>query len=339
MTGKLPENPFTYMEDITHKSKGSSVKIANQGKWNESKYTVDGIFGTPVMSSPFLSSVIRFNQYNLAVADLRNKVKDSDFDAAVFAGEGRETFRMFEQFARSFNKAANAANAGDLNGVLNALGLRRSRKVLELWAANVWLVFNYGIYPLISDIQSALKEIDKNITDDRYYLAKTRKNYLDHKTIPVAMTGGVHEQDWDYKLETSARVKYRISDPSFATASRLGLTNPFPVIWELTKLSFVVDWGLKVGNWLSQFDALIGKEWETGSLTQFERIRCRGEWVRTSQAGYDFVRENVTYGWEFVSCERRTLTATSVPFLPGWKYNADSSNHLLTAAALFRQRL
>jgi hypothetical protein len=55
------------------------------------------------------------------------------------------------------------------------------------------------------------------------------------------------------------------------TASELGLTNPVEVLWELVPFSFVIDWALPIGSFISQFDASLGWTFVDGSITRAYR--------------------------------------------------------------------
>jgi hypothetical protein len=51
-----------------------------------------------------------------------------------------------------------------------------------------------------------------------------------------------------------------IRDASLKQLSQLGITNPALLVWELIPYSFVIDWLIPVGDFLSSLDALVGVE-------------------------------------------------------------------------------
>jgi hypothetical protein len=56
-------------------------------------------------------------------------------------------------------------------------------------------------------------------------------------------------------VEESLRVKWRFRPNAADLPARLGLLNPAEVIWELVPFSFVADWFLPIGDYLSALDA------------------------------------------------------------------------------------
>lgn len=337
LTGHLPENTFRFTDTHTRVARG--IHRSSYVSLGKTYYTKAwGIFGTPgAMSDPFSSSGILSNQLALAIGTLAGKVKDVDFDAAVFIGEGKETYQMFHSFAIALRSAAAAAKRGDSAGVMRALGIRGGTPDdLSKSAANAWLLLQYGVRPLINDITGALKALEKSLDSSRYMKAGTRNTYEDTIVKDFSSDGVYHKQFWTLKADTAARVKYRISNTQLASLSSYGLTNPLTVAWELTKLSFVVDWALRVGAWLSAFDAYLGKSFESGSTTQFLRTRCDGVYIRTKAPGYNYYFERRDYGWSSVSCKREQLTGFPYPTLPGYRFDPGLF-HITTSLALLRQ--
>jgi hypothetical protein len=74
---------------------------------------------------------------------------------------------------------------------------------------------------------------------------------------------------WTVGCEISAR--YRVSNPELLLASSLGLANPFALAWELTPLSFVLDWFVSVGDFLNGLGATLGCDFVGGYETHFVR--------------------------------------------------------------------
>lgn len=62
------------------------------------------------------------------------------------------------------------------------------------------------------------------------------------------------------KCEKRIKFHYRVDNEILRTLSQLSLTNPLEVAWELVPFSFVVDWMLPIGDYLSNMSALHGIE-------------------------------------------------------------------------------
>lgn len=61
-----------------------------------------------------------------------------------------------------------------------------------------------------------------------------------------------------HKMSAKAKAYVEWDKEGLATASSLGLTNPAFVIWDMIPYSHVIDWGIGVGNYLNNLDALAG---------------------------------------------------------------------------------
>lgn len=332
MTGKLPENDFNFTEETTTACVG---QLYNKRRVYANVYEVraNGIFGGVSWGTiPWNLPLLKANFANLVDAKLAAKVKDSDVDVAVFLGEIRETKAMFAGSLQNILRAARAAASGaSLATIGGLLGVRWSPKT----PANGWLLVQYGILPLIRDIEGAVKALEKGLLKLGYKLARARHVYTD----TVTQVSGDWTKSWSLHLETSARVKYRVVNEYVSTLASLGLTNPGVLGWELLRLSFVVDWLFGVGAWLNQLDAYVGKQFDQGSRTFFVRVKCEAWYRKNSQPGYDIYWERRDQSYHYVTCDRTDLADFPFAVLPGVK-DPDSLNlfHLLTSLSLLIQR-
>lgn len=343
LIGKLPENYFNYGEigRISMHGYEKTTEIYGVSDRYLRETSQVGIFPEIAYASPFGSvSAIEFNQSNLAKAKVLNKIKNSDVDLAVFAGESKETWRMFSDTAKYIANGVKAARKGDASAVRRALGITDLRNFdgVSKKSANAWLMFNYGIKPLINDLEGAVKAYEKGIIKERYLVQSTRNSYEDNRQNTFVLGGYNYHEDWSFKLDTSMRVKYEVTDGQLATITSLGLTNPMSLGWELTKLSFVVDWMVGIGDWLSSIDASLGKTYVGGSITQFTKTNMVGRrWsARKKYGAYSQFDGKAEYGWWNVSCKRTALSSWSIPYLPAFNDKLGLF-HVATSVALLRQ--
>lgn len=113
--------------------------------------------------------------------------------------------------------------------------------------SSLWLQYRYAIMPLVYSIEDALGVLLKGEVEYR----TTRKKLV--REILLEST------DWHIPaVEVTDRcfVKHRFEyDPAtFSSASNYLTTNPLLTLWELTTLSFVVDWVLNIGDLLASLD-------------------------------------------------------------------------------------
>jgi hypothetical protein len=75
------------------------------------------------------------------------------------------------------------------------------------------------------------------------------------------------------KIRGTSRLVYKVQNMDLAAFASLGLTNPLEIVWELLPYSFVLDWLVPVGRYLSVLDADMGLQFLDGywsTLTSVE---------------------------------------------------------------------
>jgi len=78
---------------------------------------------------------------------------------------------------------------------------------------------------------------------------------------------------------------YDVTPTSARTMDQLGLGNPAAVAWELTTLSWMVDYVWGVGDWLNSLTRIEGATFVEGSLTRVQRCSSAGPVNFTPQSG------------------------------------------------------
>jgi hypothetical protein len=117
---------------------------------------------------------------------------------------------------------------------------------------------------MMSDIYGVADELAKSIASGypRYVATSRVERYNDSKRYPATADGNFPAYNvWQTKI-VSKRVKarYYVRNAGMKQLAQIGITNPALLVWELIPYSFVVDWMIPVGDWLSSLDALVGVE-------------------------------------------------------------------------------
>lgn len=134
--------------------------------------------------------------------------------------------------------------------------------------SSLWLKWRYGIMPLYYTLED-IKDVLKDKFAAEYVKSSTTKH---HDFEPEEGFQGA------WSLVDSCWMKRRF-DPSDMTAQfrRVFGMNPFVTAWELTTLSFVVDWAINVGDVISAMSPIPSLEekatisWKnsvTGTITK-----------------------------------------------------------------------
>jgi hypothetical protein len=176
--------------------------------------------------------------------DLRLKIKDKKINLGTSIVEYRQTARMFNNFANGLK------SAWDLYRGRLPKKLRRRIRPCDIPAS--YLTGTYGIEPLVNDLFDSITELNSRMTKPMYQRStstSTRKSTDQH-----GGTFTVSEKAVAYLKKTHSH-------------SAFTLGNVGELAWEVIPFSFVVDWGIGVGDYLSSLDALDGLEFLSGTVT------------------------------------------------------------------------
>lgn len=173
---------------------------------------------------------------------------------------------------RRFNKRYDRAKSLDAQEHRYSWSISRtetqSSRIRE-FMAETWLEYRYGWRPLLKDVDDharALAELSierSNLVRWATGKAQTSKKF---KSYDAAAGGGLDIQEkatYDRRF-VQYGVGYRISNGTFSSYDQLGIGNPLEVAWEIIPFSFVADWFLPVGTFLSSLTATSGLVFVTG---------------------------------------------------------------------------
>lgn len=342
-TGTLGENAFLYTRNQDRQFSGY---LHTKTSGPSSQIRIErGTFTASFCSVPSVNSISvlrRSNLDNEAKQKLFDKVRDSDINIAVAYGERAETIRMLTGTIQKLGKVYSQAKSGNWLGAFQALGGSGNRPAPSFGksVANNWLELQYGWLPLMSDIFGACATLQKQVSRKQYVVVRARKKIQDTGSSEATSGNFVDYTTVSAMYEVSVRAKMRLSNMGLKTATEVGLTNPALVAWELVPFSFVVDWALPIGSFLSQFDASLGWEFSVGSITRF--YRCEAIKSRRPIAGpipgYDYIKCEGQCSAETLSVTRSGINSwVELLSLPVIK-DPGSVTHCLNALALLTSR-
>jgi hypothetical protein len=193
------------------------------------------------------------------IGRLRTKVAGSDFNAGVFLAELNPALRMIADSAYRINEARRFVQRGDLNQASQALlrgtrwfrgDLPRLRATKDL--STNWLQLQYGWLPLLADVQNGAQFIahHTNVGFQKVVRASfTKRTGTPSNSSPFNILIPSGEDGFEVSYFNRKSIKATLSEVNVPQLA--GLTDPWSVAWELMPYSFVVDWFVPVGNWLS----------------------------------------------------------------------------------------
>ena len=289
------------------------------------------------------------------------KLLNRKIDLATETAQAMQTVNMIIDIAKRVAKAFLSLKKLNLIGAFQVL-FPTSRKEL----ANDYLVFQYGIKPLLGDIQGAAEHLADYVLKARPVKSNghAQKTYEFVKVNEVNNSSALQSRKVGTKT-VHIRVKYgslfKVSSDLERQAAQLGITNPANTIWENVPFSFVADWFLPIGDFLSALcalDGLVLKESyktvfieivenyfeQNGSiesatnqsyLNDFPVYTLTGS-PKIQSSGYLFWRNGMNGSYHrTVYCKREVIPLPDVP-RPRFK-SPISVVHLTEALALFTQ--
>lgn len=232
--------------------------------------TVSGCWGYGYGGIPNLDDPRFVQLQNKALGKLPARMNGASFNLPLFLAEFRKTVSMVTNAAEILTKAIH--EYGNLSKGLS----KAQKKDLLPW--NKWLEYRYGWRLAVKDIYDGLCTIhDIRTFGIRQRVTATATLETNYKGLtPIVSSqmanpfsdifdwSGTIEYDATERLFVKLVLNYKESSPALQTLQQLGVTNPMNLLWELIPYSFVVDWFIPVGDYLSSLDRFLGKEFVSG---------------------------------------------------------------------------
>lgn len=228
----------------------------------------DGSMSTFSPGLPQSSTDLTSNLVNQAAGKVWEDLSQSKFNLGVFSGEFRESYRMVCDAVLTLGKAIRLARRGQFDRSLRVLAGARRRGFIDeatKVASNSWMVWHFGVIPLMQDIIAAYEFM----TTHYRVVKEVRKAaiYRDVKRINYT-TSGV---SWQWSIKAVAEIRGEIAMLELSAMDRLGLNDLPTVAWELTRLSWMIDWLVPIGNFLQAVNASNKTRGERIWLTRMQK--------------------------------------------------------------------
>lgn len=199
---------------------------------------------------------------------LREAVAGSDFNVGIVTGELHQTVNLITDSARRLASALISIKHGNVQHAARTLVRGKSyeslfagtkiRKTKDV-AENL-LQIQYGWLPLLNDVYAGAQFLSHFLTTPLHEVIRVTVKDR-HGTLTNSSPGNILEPaaiKWNedpfalgrgVSYLTKISVKATISERDVAQLS--GLLDPLSVAWELTPWSFVADWFIPIGSWMS----------------------------------------------------------------------------------------
>lgn len=226
--------------------------------------------------------------------------KRQDIAMGVLLAELKESIGLLGKSMLTIAEIIQALRKGRVSDALSALGrhygggVKTRKRVLNRdrtnrlraksgldplssseYASSMWLELQFGWKPILADIYALIEVINGSLNSEgdgvlsfkgygsfvEEYTNEASVNYsrylesggLNSETVPAVFSGRA-------EYRTTCTATYKCRNDALSVLTQLGLLNPLSVAWEIVPFSFVIDWLLPVGDFLSSLTADAGLE-------------------------------------------------------------------------------
>lgn len=318
---------------------------SNRATW----YYVDD-YMSPPLPAPLVQQA-----RNLAVLKLLAEIKDGKVNLAQAYAESSQVHKLIGETAIKLAGVFQHLRKGQLLAAASILGLRVGKRKatrytksyqrakdpasIENMLANGVLAVQYGIKPLISDVIGAAEllaqKVSREIVSEARVSKTLRFNDQKSKTKVNATWNSYEPYTVSAQCQSSCvvRVKVQVTyakgNELVHTAKQMGMSNIPLLAWELLPWSFVIDWFIPIGNYLSTLDATLGLDFVEGHVsTKYDIHHVRSQVVN---GGVSIPYSSSSFRES--KFQREVLTSFPTATFPSFK-NPVSIEHAINAIAL-----
>jgi hypothetical protein len=186
---------------------------------------------------------------NRVLQKILQKVKGHDFNLAVELGQMNQTVDLLSSNLRKLGRAALSLRHGQFDEAARWLGARpRNTKLRASDVSGRWLELQYGWLPLLGSSFDAAKAFEA--------LSNGPRSVQFVASVKVPFVAENSQSPSSFSCKCFGQHLYRLQFELYEelnAARQMGLSDPFQVAWELVPWSFVIDWFLPIGTYLSNF--------------------------------------------------------------------------------------
>ena len=190
----------------------------------------------------------------------------------------------------------------------------RSVPVSPAELSSGYLALSNGWRPALADLNNAAESLAERNSPEHWVI--TGKGYYKKVVRGIATSPSFthirkrYEQEYESTTACFVRVDATVSDPFIHRMTQLGLhgTSAFHAAYEATRLTYVVDYFIAMGDWLQAMGAPAGMEFYSGSVTRYGKITS---FLRSVDGNSSF-----TGSLEQVRWDRKPLDNFPVPIPP-----------------------
>lgn len=275
-----------------------------------------------------------------ALSDLLKQVKGHEFNLGVELGQAGQTVGLLAENLKKLGRAALALKRGDFAGAARCLGTspRKNTRLKPSDISGRWLELQYGWLPLISSSYEACQAFAAIMDGPRKTIFRSSKRRVATWNLSTAPS--------TYSLICKGYVRTAIQYELYEEMSftrQLGLEDPLSVAWELTPWSFVIDWFLPFGAYLSNLNQIpkLKGRWLITDTLKVEHQNVEAKYLNTNFGGplwRGVILRSPEFRYWMTKTRRSYLSGPpEVPF-PQFKFGLTTMRRFWNAVSLAHQR-
>lgn len=273
------------------------------------------------------------SEENVLLGRLMTAIRGTDFNGSVASATLHQSVDTVLTTLTRFGRCAASLRRGNFHDAARLLGVdhprgwpRHSRAPTSRDVAARWLELQYGWLPLLSDTYDGWQAVNEVFKGPRKITASASFTHRESKTI------GAPAYSANEVMQMTLKVKYiHEMTEQMSSARQLGLEQPLSVAWELLPWSFVVDWFIPIGTYVSNLEQ-IPRLSGTTMKSSMKSFHITGTGNSALTRGATLQHTGCYYN-------RTSVASLSVPF-PDFSgvSGVASGNRIANAIALCRQR-
>lgn len=271
-----------------------------------------------------------------------------DFQSAVTLGEFRETVGFLRNPFKSGLRLAETLNGRLRRAGVFDKGVKLDSRKIRNDLASGFLAFQYGLKPLVKEIVGILETLRVVLEPKpkrETARAKGEQKYVNTWSAQESFSGISYTANYTYERTVVIRCGILYENMAAATNADIWGMRPKDIplaLWQVSSLSFVVDWFVNVGDFVSAITPSAGTRtlsmWTTTITT--EKLTRRVSGYNFNVAGWSTSRD----GSGTDSIEKVTVIRDPSNFAPSLAFRnldelSNDASRLTSLIALFTTRV
>lgn len=143
-----------------------------------------------------------------------------------------------------------------------------------------WLEYHFGWAPLLGDIYSASMVLT---SDPNQFRQRGSCTMVYNRTVEESL----YREHITQRIRSVCGAGIVVTNPNVALLNTLGFLNPVQVAWDAVPFSFVIDWFVKVNQFLSRLNNMAGFAYVEPTTTMHSDVRVLTEYKQAINRQYN----------------------------------------------------